>query len=140
MYSSVIADAINRWNRISNPQDHYKFSTGTDEHGLKIQQTSLKQNVTPLTLCNNVTEQYKNLASHFSIDYTDFIRTIDPSHQKSVYKLWVSSFVSLHLGLIFLLCLSYTFFLLLFSVCFFLYSFCFNTGRHFSYNDFCQMF
>ncbi|KAK9716884.1 tRNA synthetases class I (M) [Popillia japonica] len=38
LYSSVIADAIARWQHLLNPAKQICFASGTDEHGSKIQQ------------------------------------------------------------------------------------------------------
>jgi methionyl-tRNA synthetase len=88
LYSSVIADAIYRWQCMLNPAGKFKFSTGTDEHGSKIQQAAFKNKSNLPDYCTRVSKRYKTLTEQFSIDYSDFIRTTDEDHQKSVHKFW----------------------------------------------------
>ncbi|RZB39414.1 methionine--tRNA ligase, mitochondrial, partial [Asbolus verrucosus] len=88
LYSSVIADAVNRWQRLVNGAGKFKFSTGTDEHGSKIQQAAEKNGCTPSDYCSRISAQYEKLAKHFSVDYTDFVRTTDEDHRKAVHKFW----------------------------------------------------
>ncbi|KAJ3643888.1 hypothetical protein Zmor_026572 [Zophobas morio] len=91
LYSSLIADAVYRWRCITNnvtSARKFKFSTGTDEHGSKIQQAAAINNSTPVDYCLKVSSQYKDLAQRFSIDYTDFVRTTDENHERAVHKFW----------------------------------------------------
>ena len=85
-YSSIIADFFARFKRI----DGYKvfFLTGTDEHGLKIQRSAEKQNVEPLEFCNKISEAFKDLSQTLNLTNTDFIRTTEKRHKKSVEYLW----------------------------------------------------
>jgi methionyl-tRNA synthetase len=76
-----------------NPAGKFKFSTGTDEHGSKIQQAAFKNKSNLSDYCTRVSKRYKTLTEQFSIDYSDFIRTTDEDHQKSVHKLWVCWFL-----------------------------------------------
>lgn len=88
LYSSVIADAIHRWQQIQNGNSTFKLSTGTDEHGTKIQQAANKNNLSPSDYCNSISLKYKQLAEQFSVDYTDFIRTSDTRHKQVVQTFW----------------------------------------------------
>lgn len=55
LYSSLLADTIVRWQLIKNrPSPKVIFSTGTDEHGLKIQRAAMGAQVSPLDFCNQV--------------------------------------------------------------------------------------
>jgi len=55
LYSSLLADTIARWQKIqySSPPKVI-FSTGTDEHGLKIERAATTTQLTPLEFCNQV--------------------------------------------------------------------------------------
>lgn len=61
---------------------------GTDEHGLKIQQAAESQNKDPLTFCNEVSERFKHLFVRSNISYTDFIRTTEDRHRRTVKLFW----------------------------------------------------
>lgn len=65
------------------------FSTGTDEHGTKIQQSAAKSNVNLSDYCKNVSGKYSEMSKMFNIGYTDFIRTTEERHLKAVHEFWV---------------------------------------------------
>ena len=81
-YSSIIADFFARFKRIDGFKVH--FLTGTDEHGLKIQRSAEKKNVEPLLSCDEISETFRNLSSKLNLTNTDFIRTTEDRHKKSV--------------------------------------------------------
>jgi methionyl-tRNA synthetase len=85
-YSSIIADFFARFKRIDGFKVH--FLTGTDEHGLKIQRSAEKKNVEPLLFCDEISETFRNLSSKLNLTNTDFIRTTEDRHKKSVQHLW----------------------------------------------------
>ena len=64
------------------------FSTGTDEHGIKIQQAAQKNQVPVNTYCDSISSHYANTFRNFNIDYTRFIRTSDTDHYKAVQEFW----------------------------------------------------
>ena len=85
-YSSISADVIARFKRIEG----YKvnFLTGTDEHGLKIQRAAEKQNKDPKDFCDEISKNFIDLAKKLNLTNTDFIRTTEDRHKKTVSKLW----------------------------------------------------
>ncbi len=85
-YSSIIADFFARFKRI----DGFKvnFLTGTDEHGLKIQRAAEKKNQDTLKFCDEISETFRNLSKTLNLTNTDFIRTTEDRHKKSVQNLW----------------------------------------------------
>ena len=85
-YSSIIADFFARFKRIDGFNVH--FLTGTDEHGLKIQRSAEKKNIEPLLFCDEISETFRNLSSKLNLTNTDFIRTTEDRHKKSVQHLW----------------------------------------------------
>jgi methionyl-tRNA synthetase len=85
-YSSIIADFFARFKRIDGYQVH--FVTGTDEHGLKIQRAAEKNNVEPLKFCDEISQTFKDLSKILNLSNTDFIRTTEERHKKSVQYLW----------------------------------------------------
>ncbi|XP_049824099.1 methionine--tRNA ligase, mitochondrial isoform X1 [Aethina tumida] len=88
LYTSLIADAAQRWRRISDRGVKIEFSTGTDEHGSKIQQAAAQFKKTPSEYCDDISTQYKKLASEFGVGHTKFIRTSDQGHKETVWKFW----------------------------------------------------
>ena len=85
-YSSIIADFFARFKRIDGFDVH--FLTGTDEHGLKIQRSAEKQNIDPLEFCNQISKTFRDLSKTLNLTNTDFIRTTEDRHKKTVKLLW----------------------------------------------------
>ncbi len=85
-YSSIIADFLARFKKIDGYKVH--FLTGTDEHGLKIQRAAEKKNIDPLIFCNEISKTFKDLSKTLNLTNTDFIRTTEERHKKSVQYLW----------------------------------------------------
>ena len=85
-YSSIIADFFARFKRI----DGFKvnFLTGTDEHGLKIQRAAEKKKLDPLKFCDEISKTFRDLSKTLNLTNTDFIRTTEKRHIKSVQNLW----------------------------------------------------
>ena len=85
-YSSIIADFFARFKKI----DGYSvfFLTGTDEHGLKIQRAAEKQKMDTKTFCDEISKTFENLTDTLNLSNTDFIRTTENRHIRSVQNLW----------------------------------------------------
>ena len=85
-YSSIAADVIARFKQIEGYD--VSFLTGTDEHGLKIQKAAEKKNKSPLEFCDEISKTFIDLTEILNLSNTDFIRTTEERHKKSVQKLW----------------------------------------------------
>ena len=85
-YSSIIADFFARFKRIDGFD--VQFLTGTDEHGLKIQRSAEKENTEPLEFCNQISKTFRDLSQTLNLTNTDFIRTTEERHKKTVQHLW----------------------------------------------------
>ena len=85
-YSSIVCDVFSRFKTIDGYKVH--FLTGTDEHGLKIQRASEENKMKPLEFCNKISKTFKNLCKILNLSNTDFIRTTEDRHKKSVQHLW----------------------------------------------------
>lgn len=64
------------------------FLTGTDEHGQKIERKARDAGVTPKEYVDHIVDGIKKLWKLMDIDYTDFIRTTDERHVKSVQQIF----------------------------------------------------
>lgn len=96
LYSASIADCIYRYEKLRDRSMKFLFSTGTDEHGSKIQQAANSHNQNPEQYCNEISECYKSLFEKSGIDYTHFNRTTDQKHHfPAVQHFWVSYFVKI---------------------------------------------
>ena len=86
-YSSIIADFFARFKRIDGFNVH--FLTGTDEHGLKIQRAAKNNNIDPLKFCDQISQTFRDLSKTLNLSNTDFIRTTEDRHKKTVQHLWL---------------------------------------------------
>ncbi|XP_044522367.1 methionine--tRNA ligase, mitochondrial [Gracilinanus agilis] len=96
LYSALLADALARYRRLraatppvtSPAAPLVRFSTGTDEHGLKIQQAATAAGLTPSELCDRVSAQFRALFQEAGISITDFLRTTEARHRRAVHYFW----------------------------------------------------
>ena len=85
-YTTVACDSIARYKRM---QGHdVMFLTGTDEHGLKIEQKAAEKGVTPKQYVDDIVATFKKLWSYMNISYDRYIRTTDDYHIESVQKIF----------------------------------------------------
>ncbi len=77
-YEKICADVIARFNRLRGFEVH--FSTGTDEHGLKIQRCAEKVKKHPKEFVDSMSSKFMELCSKLNISYDDFIRTTEERH------------------------------------------------------------
>jgi methionyl-tRNA synthetase len=85
-YSSIIADVLARFMRNDNRKVF--FLTGTDEHGLKIQNAAEKKEQSPLAYCDEISKVFKELATKLNLSNDDFIRTTEKRHHDAVNDIW----------------------------------------------------
>lgn len=85
-YTTIAADTMARYKR-SQGFDTF-FLTGTDEHGLKIEQKAEAQGIKPKEFVDKMADSYKKLWKSLNISYDKFIRTTDEEHVKAVQKIF----------------------------------------------------
>lgn len=85
-YEIVLADSIARFKR----QMGYDvfFQTGTDEHGMKIEEKAKNAGITPKEFVDNVSGEIKRIWDLMNTSYDKFIRTTDTDHEKQVQKIF----------------------------------------------------
>ena len=88
LYSCLLADAHHRYTRLAGDKQSLVFSTGTDEHGLKVQQAAARANLSPTEFVGGVSQQFRALFDKSHIEYTDFVRTSDEKHKQVVREIW----------------------------------------------------
>lgn len=79
-YEKICTDVIARYKRLNGFDVH--FSTGTDEHGMKIQRCAEKEKKTPKQYVDDMVVYFKELCDVLNISHDDFIRTTEPRHVK----------------------------------------------------------
>jgi methionyl-tRNA synthetase len=85
-YTAMVTDAIARFQRLDGFD--VRFLTGTDEHGLKMQQTAIAEGLTPLALADRNSARFREMMTALNISYDDYIRTTEPRHERACQALW----------------------------------------------------
>ena len=85
-YTIVACDSIARYKRLQGKD--VLFLTGTDEHGLKIEQKAAEKGITPKEYVDEIVSIFKKLWSYMNISYDRYIRTTDDYHIETVQKIF----------------------------------------------------
>ena len=85
-YTTVACDTIARFKRMQGYD--VMFLTGTDEHGIKIEQKAKEKGVTPKEYVDPIVDNFKRLWDVMGVSYDRFIRTTDEYHVKTVQKVF----------------------------------------------------
>ena len=84
-YTTIICDVVARYKRLTGYD--VKFLTGVDEHGQKIQEAAEKNGYTPQKWVDKMSLNFINLWKELGISNTDFMRTTQERHIKSVREI-----------------------------------------------------
>ncbi|MBV9076682.1 MAG: methionine--tRNA ligase, partial [Methylobacteriaceae bacterium] len=85
-YEVIAADAVARFHRLDG-RDVF-FLTGTDEHGLKIQQTATRAGTSAQAFVDAMAPKFRAMAEALGCSFDRFIRTTDPDHIRSSEEIW----------------------------------------------------
>ncbi|WP_192181144.1 methionine--tRNA ligase [Mesorhizobium amorphae] len=85
-YTVIASDALARFQRLDGKD--VLFLTGTDEHGLKMQQTAEKEGITPLALADRNSAIFRSMTETVGGSNDEFIRTTEPRHYASCQAIW----------------------------------------------------
>lgn len=85
-YEYIASDALARFKRLDG-FDVY-FMTGTDEHGLKMQQTAAKEGIDVRELAARNSDVFQAMDKVLNISYDRFIRTTDADHEVASQAIW----------------------------------------------------
>lgn len=85
-YEIIFSDALARFKRAQG-YDVF-FQTGTDEHGIKIEEKAAEQNMSPKEFVDEKAADIKNNWDLLNTSYDYFIRTTDEQHEKAVQKIF----------------------------------------------------
>lgn len=85
-YTTVACDSIARYKRLQGKD--VMFLTGTDEHGLKIEQKAAEKGITPKEYVDEKVAVFKKLWEYMNISYDRYIRTTDDYHIETVQKIF----------------------------------------------------
>jgi len=85
-YTAIATDVLARYQRLDG-KDVF-FLSGTDEHGQKMQQTAMKEGVTPLALADRNSAVFRDMLKRLNCSNDEFIRTTEARHRTAVQELW----------------------------------------------------
>lgn len=85
-YEAIATDAIARFERLDG-KDVF-FLTGTDEHGLKMKQTAIKDGISPRELADRNSARFIEMVAVLGLSNDDFIRTTQQRHYEACAELW----------------------------------------------------
>lgn len=85
-YEAIATDAIARFQRLMGKD--VCFVTGTDEHGLKMDQTARAAGVATRDLADKMSEYFKEMCATLNISFDHFCRTTSEHHHKASQVIW----------------------------------------------------
>ncbi|OYQ28234.1 methionine--tRNA ligase [Sandarakinorhabdus cyanobacteriorum] len=85
-YEAIATDVIARFKRLDGHD--VRFLTGTDEHGLKIDQAARAAGMNPQAYVDQMVAPFRALDEQLGISFDRFIRTTDADHKALVQALW----------------------------------------------------
>lgn len=86
VFTTTLTECISSWYKMRGIDCIY--STGTDEHGIKVQTTAQANGVEPIEWCDKTSNAFREAFKHFDLHPDVFIRTTEDRHKEAVYKLW----------------------------------------------------
>ncbi|MDD3814857.1 MAG: methionine--tRNA ligase [Desulfocapsaceae bacterium] len=84
-YTTIVADVYSRFCRLCG--DDVRFQTGTDEHGDKIAEAAIKEQVSPKEYVDRISALYRESWPQLHIIPDNFIRTTDAVHIETVQRI-----------------------------------------------------
>jgi methionyl-tRNA synthetase len=85
-YTTVACDALTRFRRLDG--EDVLFTTGTDEHGQKVEKSALAAGVAPQEFCDRVSQTFRAMNTLLGIDTHDFVRTTEQRHLDCAAEVW----------------------------------------------------
>ena len=90
VYEKLTADVIARWNRLQGKKVF--FLLGTDEHGTKIEEAAKKAGLASKKFVDAQAKKYIETYTQLNFSFDKFIRTTDPSHEKTAQTIFKKVF------------------------------------------------
>ena len=87
-YTTIVADAIARYQRMVRGAERVRFLTGTDDHGQKIERIAAERGTDPKSYADKIAAAYQETWRRLGVENDDFIRTSEPRHEAVVTELW----------------------------------------------------
>jgi methionyl-tRNA synthetase len=87
-YTALLADAVKRWVAIKGQPVH--LMTGTDEHGVKVQDAAQRADLEPQAFCDGISGTFRQCFDSLDISYDSYMRTTSPEHKATVARMWTT--------------------------------------------------
>ena len=85
-YTTIAADAVKRFRRMMG--DEAYLTTGTDEHGQKVEKSAAAGGLTPREFTDRVSAAFRAEWDDLGLEYDFFRRTTDPRHARAVQEIF----------------------------------------------------
>jgi methionyl-tRNA synthetase len=85
-YTAIATDVLARFARLDG-KDVF-FLSGTDEHGQKMQQTAMKEGISPLELADRNSAVFRKMLAALNCSNDEFFRTTEARHTVACQALW----------------------------------------------------
>ncbi|MCY4597515.1 MAG: class I tRNA ligase family protein, partial [Bryobacterales bacterium] len=85
-YTTIVADTIKRIRQMLG--DEAFLTTGSDEHGQKVERSATKAGLEPKQFTDRVSAAFRDEWDALGLQYDFFQRTSDPRHAKAVRKIF----------------------------------------------------
>ena len=85
-YERIATDVMARFQRLDGRD--VLFVTGMDEHGQKMQQTAVRDEMTPQALADRTAAQFEIMGDVLNARADDIVRTTSERHKASVTAIW----------------------------------------------------
>lgn len=86
LYSMILGDILKRWQLLKGREAI--LCTGTDEHGMKIQNAAKLAAMPPKEFCDQGAATFQSLAAKLNMSNDHFARTTDAEHKDAVQHFW----------------------------------------------------
>lgn len=86
LFTALLGDASARWARVRGGAA--RLTTGTDEHGAKVQEAADAAGVPPRQFCDAVSGEFRDALAAFGVRPDDWVRTSERRHARAVSALW----------------------------------------------------
>ena len=85
-YEGIATDVMARFQKARGRD--VRLVTGTDEHGLKMDQTARKAGRATIDLATEMSGYFQDMCAKLDIAYDQFVRTTEPRHHAASQALW----------------------------------------------------
>lgn len=86
VFTTALVESLTKWYKLRGIPIIY--SSGTDEHGMKVQTTAASKGVSPIEWCNKTSSEFQAAFDQFDLHPDVFIRTTEKRHEEVASTLW----------------------------------------------------